>query len=128
VEALKKLLQAFYAELYELKSVDSLWRMTQLADYYCALPALSNTINLPFFRGDINVKISCFLLISISMKLHHADLFRECVIWIAGCWPDYANWDLSKLDPKIEKTIQNARNRIGAWIAEVHEEVRLIED
>jgi hypothetical protein len=129
VEALEKLVQAFYAEPYKLKSADDLRRMTQLADYYCALPALSNTISLPFFRGDIQVRIYCVSLISTSMKLHHADLFRECVIWIVGCWADYAaDWELSKLDPKIQKTIQNARNRIGAWVAEVHEKVRLIED
>jgi hypothetical protein len=127
VEALKKLLQAFYAEPYKLKSLVELKRMTQLADYYCALPALSNTVNLPLLRKDLIVRVNCISLISIATKLHHADLFRECVIWIAGCWPDYASRDLSELDSKIQKMVQNARNKVGALTAEVHEEVRLRE-
>jgi hypothetical protein len=35
--------------------VDELKLMTQLADYYCALPALSKSIDLPLSEGDINV-------------------------------------------------------------------------
>jgi hypothetical protein len=75
VEALKKLLQSFYGEPYELKSLNELKSMTQLADYYCALPTLSRSINLPLFRGDINIKELSFELIEIAAKLRHPELF-----------------------------------------------------
>ena len=125
VLALKKLLGAFYGELYKLESVAELKCMTQLADYYCALPTLSRSIQLPLFRGDIDVEDDLFALIEIAAKLHHADLFRECVIYIAGYWTDPVSLDSSKVDSRIKKMLQNARNRVGALVAKVHKEVCL---
>jgi hypothetical protein len=123
VKAFEKLLQTFYGEHYILESVAELKLMTQLADYYCALPALSNAISLPLFRGDIEVQYNCEKLIEIAAKLRHADLFRECVIWIAGDWAFDPYWVCDKLDSKIQKTIKTARNKIGASVAQVHKEV-----
>jgi hypothetical protein len=54
-----------------------------------------------------------------ACKLRYADLFRECLILLAGNWDDKP--DLSGYDPKIGKLIMAARNRIGYEIARVSE-------
>jgi hypothetical protein len=128
VEAFKKLLEAFYGELYKLESVMELKRMTQLADYYCALPALSRSIHLPLFRGDIAVRHSPIASIEVATKLRHAALFRECVVWLVGRWSRTSFWNMAELDKKIHKTVMNARNQIGFMVAKVHEEVRFPEE
>jgi hypothetical protein len=114
VVAFKKLLHSFYGEAYELTNMDELKCMTQLAGYYCALPAFSRSITLPLFRGDINICENCTGLIEIAAKLRHPGLFRECVIWIAGHWS--IERDLSSLDYRIQKTVKNARNGLALWL------------
>jgi len=131
VKAFKKLLQAFYGESYPLNGVPELKRMTRIADYYCALPVLSRSISLPLSRGDFSIEckssLSSIELIEIATKLHHRDLFRECVIWLAGSW-SRCDPDLSKLNRKVQRIIRNARNGIYALVAKVHREVRLLEE
>jgi hypothetical protein len=99
--------------------------MTSFADYYRALPALSRSLYRVFVQQIFQVweceteEISKVL--KAAIKLRHPDLFRECVIIIAGQWD--AEPDLHGYDRKIYKLINAARNRIGYNIAEAEKKI-----
>ncbi|KAF8849437.1 hypothetical protein BDZ45DRAFT_604403 [Acephala macrosclerotiorum] len=57
IDTFDKLLRAMHQEPYTLKSHDQFLAMIKLADYYCALPALSKSLDGPLARGEIRVTV-----------------------------------------------------------------------
>lgn len=61
--------------------------MTELADYYRALPALSRTLDGALLKSTVfssHIRFHTVELFSAAAKLRNAFLFRECLIWIVG--------------------------------------------
>ncbi|KAF8865233.1 hypothetical protein BDZ45DRAFT_668679 [Acephala macrosclerotiorum] len=83
----EKLLCAIYTRPYQIEGAKELLLLTDLADYYRALPILSRTldgalINSPMLCG--NIQHSATELFVAAAKLRNPLLFRECLIWIVG--------------------------------------------
>lgn len=61
--------------------------MVDLADFYCALPALSRSLSstYPFSPNFVReIKLDPDLILPLAAKLRNATLFRECLVWLAG--------------------------------------------
>ncbi|TVY85651.1 hypothetical protein LAWI1_G008232, partial [Lachnellula willkommii] len=52
LRAFEKLLCAFYIKQYEIEDFDELETMTRQADYYCALPMLSRSLDGALWRSE----------------------------------------------------------------------------
>lgn len=117
VAAFNKLLLAIYNARFVLGRANELIHMAKLADYYCALPALSRSLNEALLLNPVRIDLDKEYLIEVAIKLQHAELFRECVIYLAG---SIIEPKLSKSGKQVQKVVINARNRIAAKIAEVH--------
>jgi hypothetical protein len=87
--AFQNLLCAMFNRPYCILDATELNIMTQMADYYCALPTLSNSVSATFFNSPGLMKTlrtdPCQSLIS-AYKLRHALLFRDCLIHVLGPW------------------------------------------
>jgi len=84
---------AFYNQPYNIASHDLL-ALTELADYYCALPAVSRSLDGVFFRDadfmdTLLVEMSKSLLavlLQAAVKLRHPQLYRDCLVLSIGPW------------------------------------------
>jgi hypothetical protein len=69
-----------YLKPYRVQGYKELKTLTELADYYCALPVLSRTLDAAFLRSFVFVEeikhSSCKMLI-LAAKLRNSVLFRE---------------------------------------------------
>jgi hypothetical protein len=79
--------RATYSQPYQVDDVSQFLRLTELAEYYLALPILSRTldgalINSPDFCNLICGNAS--RLFVAAAKLRNALLSRECLIWVVN--------------------------------------------
>jgi hypothetical protein len=98
--------------------------MTALADYYCALPILSRTLDGALLRsGNLanTIRFNCQKVLTVAAKLRNAVLFRESLVWVAGCW---TSWKPTKTkDRTLQKIAINAHNGIAEKVALVQVEL-----
>ena len=81
------LLCAIYNRPYTIGSIDDLVNLTDLASYYCALPAVSRTLANAFHdsQGFIDtIAHNPCPVFEAAAKLRHKVLFREALIWVVG--------------------------------------------
>ncbi|PVH75279.1 hypothetical protein DL98DRAFT_593276 [Cadophora sp. DSE1049] len=124
IKAFGNLFAAMYGESYSLNSRDGpaeLQHMAELADYYCALPAVSRSLTKLLLEKDYHIGNRPASWITAAYKLRHAALFRECVVYLAGSWNSKDHRPSS--DMNINKVIALARARITSEIADVHAEL-----
>ncbi|TGO39697.1 hypothetical protein BHYA_0049g00330 [Botrytis hyacinthi] len=82
----------FYGKLWVIKNTEALQLVTELADYYCALPAVSKSMHGAFSISPEFCKGIFFsnklTLLNLAFKLRSPELFRECMICLVGRWQD----------------------------------------
>lgn len=93
-EAFGILLKAMYMLPYHIRYDGQLLRVTAMADYYCALPIFSRSLNtaLLAMKNDgyaslywsLKPEQSALKLLPIAAKLPNSLLFRECLVWICS--------------------------------------------
>ncbi|KAI9052910.1 hypothetical protein LZ554_003182 [Drepanopeziza brunnea f. sp. 'monogermtubi'] len=87
-----KLLCAIYTRPYKIRDVEELETVTNQAETYRALPALSNTLTVGLFRSPMFASSTfdqcCCRALLIAKKLRHPLLFREAFIHAAGRWQE----------------------------------------
>ena len=124
IKAFNNLLSAMYGKRYSLDpscALSQLQLLTQLADYYCSLPAVSQSLTQILIDKDYYIDDHPEGWIAVAYKLRHAALFRECVVYLAGDWGSGIKSTLeAELDLKIKNTVTLARTQISTKIAEVH--------
>lgn len=118
---------AFYGLQYDIKTAEDIENLTNVADYYCALPRVSSTIHSSLVRtGKLEIfRICAPDLLECSFKLRQPELFRDFLAIIAGEWDTelYAE-HLKKISrPILRKTITSVRNGICAKIAQAQEDI-----
>lgn len=122
----EKLLCAIYGERYTVDSAKQLIRMTEQADYYRTLPALSRTLdgalaNSPKLIAEI--PSACCVLIICATKLRNALLFRECMVWAVSKFDQpYCIYGstLKKSHRRIFRVLDVVHGRIGMQVAHLH--------
>ena len=133
--AFRNLLSAFYGQSYKIEHYDQLRRMVDLADYYCALSALSKSLDTTYlfsllFVGQI--KWQPMTILPIAAKLRNATLFRECIVWIAGDMRAYGRQGsgqdarsilIASLDPKLKKIVQSAIESMELKVSRVENHI-----
>ncbi|KAL2070506.1 hypothetical protein VTL71DRAFT_13532 [Oculimacula yallundae] len=135
-EAFGKYLCALYTRPYVIKSCKELTVMTRIADYYCTLPILSSSLTAALFKspvfdvgdplvGDEKSLDSFEAMISISQKLHHAELFRECFIQIVSLWRpgNIRSCELLERDSQLFTLIQSAYLNLAEDVLRVQRDV-----
>ncbi|KAH7319449.1 hypothetical protein BKA65DRAFT_569816 [Rhexocercosporidium sp. MPI-PUGE-AT-0058] len=120
------LLSAIFSREYELADANELKSMTNLADYYRALPivsySLSGTIySSPGFITSIGYD-PCTILISAS-KLRHKLLFREGFISALGPWSKPRYRKLKHSHPELFKLADAAYKTVDAKISKLTREL-----
>lgn len=73
-----------YCAPYAFNDVAQLILTTELADYYCALPILSRTLLQALFSSKLDILRNAVTLVETAYTLRHAELLRECVVYLAG--------------------------------------------
>lgn len=122
VDCFEMLLCSVYGDSYDLTTPEQLLRLTEMADYYRCLPALSRSLDRALIHSP-NFKItvpdfSCDLLIC-AMKLRNALLFRESLIWAVCSWEDPSYTELETTHQQLFKIAKSAYNEIGTKIAKL---------
>ncbi|QSZ36384.1 hypothetical protein DSL72_006260 [Monilinia vaccinii-corymbosi] len=77
------LLRAFYNRPYSFNDYKIFADTYRLADFYCALPAFSCSLDSALLaspRFTSNIEENSVELLRIAKKLHHPVLFRECLV------------------------------------------------
>ncbi|CAG8979883.1 hypothetical protein HYALB_00002657 [Hymenoscyphus albidus] len=97
----RKLMSAMYLRPYTIDSASDVIGLTRVADFYCALPIVSATLNGPLMsseyvaKGNIknrdtteHVHFKAPELLLAAHKLRHGILFRECLVHIVDFLDD----------------------------------------
>ncbi|RDW76122.1 hypothetical protein BP5796_06943 [Coleophoma crateriformis] len=128
-----KLLKAIYRRDYIVDSVADLERLTRMADYYLALPALSFSLymTLPKSHKFIAELIKCApTIIETARKLRNTVLFRECLVYVMNPWdcPRYLDKKrggkpLKDWNPALQKAFGAATINFHQQIVRVHQQL-----
>lgn len=122
----EELLCAFYTKPYVVSSIDQLSKLTDLADYYCCLRVLSNTVNgailASYNKGEWYRECSLDVgkSLTIATKLRNSLLFREALIFSVSRWDD-PSYKHSGIDTKLKKIAEHAYNRIALLVANFYQ-------
>lgn len=99
-ELFRKLLCAIYTRPYTIMSCEELEDLTNLADFYRALPILSATIvtaliGSPIFtrknKYSTEFALRAHELLFIAEKLRNKVLWTECFVHVVGRWKGIQN-------------------------------------
>lgn len=129
------LLCSVYNRPFSVATWKTLERLVEMADYYCALPCLSRTLLAAIHRGppqDICAQPAKCL--SAATKLRNPELFKDSLIHMLRPWnpfdSGFANdawYDTYKdLDPKLQRIVTEARNRMSNLVAKTQQEIMLL--
>lgn len=88
--AFNNVLCAIFNREYKISSAGELNSMVRQAEYYGALPVVSNSLTGPFYTsaGLLCPGADATNLLIAAFKLRHKALFRECLIHVLGPWSD----------------------------------------
>jgi hypothetical protein len=126
-KAFQNILCAIFGREYSITDAAELNIMTIQADYYRALPVLSNSISGTFFHSPGLVssvgKDPCSLLVS-AYKLRHKVLFRESLIYVLGPWSNPRYTRLS--DPVLRNLATKKNASLNSRVLEAHQGIVLL--
>lgn len=121
VTPFENIIMSMYQKPYEITSTEHLQEITTLADFYRCLPVVSNSLYSAFFRSPkflANVKEDREILLELSCKLRHRELFNDCLVLISGYWPpDESAFTINIEDTRLLTLAENVRNRVGTVLA-----------
>ncbi|KAF5872092.1 uncharacterized protein Bfra_009121 [Botrytis fragariae] len=121
IMAFENIIMSMYQKPYEITSTAHLQEITALADFYRCLPVVSNSLYSAFFRSPkllANIKDHRELLLELSCKLRHRELFNDCLVLISGYWPpDQLPFKTKIEDKRLARLAENVHNRVGAVLA-----------
>ncbi|EKD18496.1 hypothetical protein MBM_03489 [Drepanopeziza brunnea f. sp. 'multigermtubi' MB_m1] len=110
---------AIYNKPYSLEGPADLEDLVKMADYYCALPAVSRTLDAAMLRSQMLaydlIELPCTYL-ALATTVRSALLFRESLIYAVGPYssPGYHLIECHKL----RKIARHAWAEVGAKVAE----------
>lgn len=117
--AFERLLCAMYMKPYEIQDVADLRKLVGLADYYCALPVLSRSLDGALMRSQAFVKsipTACLEILELSFRLRHEVLYKESLAFVVGQYecPLY-----HALHPPLHDIAKRRYNELAAEILKV---------
>lgn len=108
---------------YLLEEVEDLLRLTDIADYYCALPVVSRTIEAAVYQSrEFQWKFRsrpCELM-PAAYRLRNATLFRECLVFILSQWSDI---DVRLESQQLRNIVQRSQEEISLRMEKLNEEI-----
>lgn len=123
----------FYGKSWGIKNTESLQLVTELADYYCALPVVSKSMHGSLFLSPVFCKSIFFgptyTLLDLSLQLRSPELFRECMICLVGKWQHsaYQYWTESQpemlYNPKLNELAIKLHNQICAKVSTAQQQI-----
>lgn len=99
-----------YLKPYLIEDYHTLKMVTNLAEYYCALPILSRTLDAVFLRSPglvDEINDNTCKIFQLATKLRNELLFRESLIWLVGDIDEPLPRGLPDHLEKLAKTVQN---------------------
>lgn len=106
---------------YEIRNDVQLMPVVAMADYYCALPILSKSLNsalidmknhgMHAYYWSMYPEMAALKLFPIAAKLRNPLLFRECLVWLCSSWDNPAYRSLE--NPKLRKVAHQVYAEIG---------------
>ncbi|KAF7903039.1 hypothetical protein EAF00_002941 [Botryotinia globosa] len=117
----ENVIMSMYQKPYEITSTAHLQGLTTSADFYRCLPVVSNSLYSAFFRSPkflAKIKEDREILLELSCKLRHRELFNDCLVLISGYWPpDESAFTINIEDTRLLTLAENVRNRVGTLLA-----------
>jgi hypothetical protein len=115
------MLCAMYLLRYQFDWVEDIIRLTSIADYYRALPAVSRTLTDALLRHEshcidaLHVKEEPFGLLEAAAKLRHESLFRDCLALAVTPWasPEYLKWKDFKFNKAAKELVQDITTKVA---------------
>ncbi|KUJ24422.1 uncharacterized protein LY89DRAFT_634525 [Mollisia scopiformis] len=105
-QTFESLLRAMYGRPYLLEEVEDLLRLTDIADYYCALLVVSRTVEAA--------------LMPAAYHLRNATLFRECLAFILSQWSDI---DVRLESQQLINIVHRSQEEISLRMEKLNEEI-----
>ncbi|KAF7911434.1 uncharacterized protein EAF01_002941 [Botrytis porri] len=121
IVAFENVIMSMYQKPYEITCTAHLQEITTLADFYRCLPVVSNSLYSAFFRSPkflADIKEDREILLELSCKLRHRELFNDCLVLISGYWsPDEFAFSTKIEDTGLATLAENVHNRVGTLLA-----------
>ncbi|KAH6663162.1 hypothetical protein B0J14DRAFT_684653 [Halenospora varia] len=125
-KAFENLLSAIYNEPYEIEKVEMFRTMTSLADYCCALRAMSRSLDCVCASGRnrylyLNIMFGDKFVLEELVKLRHPQLFHDAVIRSLGPWNTPAFLEFK--NRALKQQCERLHGQIGVKIAEAQRQI-----
>ncbi|KAF4624120.1 hypothetical protein G7Y89_g14052 [Cudoniella acicularis] len=123
LDAFQSLLNAIYNQSYSV-SVNSIIDLTELADYYCTLPAVSCTLDKALQESPnlINELLSSpkqnLQILVCSIKLQNHALYEDSLTFAFGPWSQ-PSWH--SIVDKLKMHVRNKNTKLSAKVALVQD-------
>lgn len=111
------LLCPIYNRPYHIKDIEHFLGLTDLATYYCVLPAVSGTLLNALHESQEftdSIHSNPCAIFEAAAKLRHKVLFREALIWVVGIWTQPQIAGLS--DRRLRHLAQNVYGEIFTMV------------
>ncbi|KAF7919804.1 hypothetical protein BELL_0052g00040 [Botrytis elliptica] len=120
IMAFENIIMSMYQKPYEITSTEHLQEITTSADFYRCLPVVSNSLYSAFFRSPTflaSINDHREILLELSCKLRHRELFNDCLVLISGYWPpNQLPFKTTIEDKRLARLVENLHNRVGATL------------
>lgn len=117
------MLRAIYFQSFDLHISEELLRLIDLADYYCALPILSKTLDSVLIKHirpcGFDIRHHALELFVAAAKLRNVLLFRECLIWVVNPYHEPVFKSLTHTNRKLYHIAKSAHGEISAYVMKV---------
>ncbi|TGO45071.1 hypothetical protein BCON_0426g00020 [Botryotinia convoluta] len=116
----------FYGKSWVIKNTEVLQLVTELADYYCALPIVSKSMQGALFLSPEFCKSVFFgetrILLDLAFKLRSPEIFRECMICLVGEWQEKMG-DPNKSPPEMLYNPRLTNPKLNELAIKLHSQI-----
>ncbi|KAH6663168.1 hypothetical protein B0J14DRAFT_609487 [Halenospora varia] len=127
VAAFKALMSALHSVPFDIKTMEEITVITKMADYYCALPILSNALYRSCLRNTVlndGIRQTPCAALETAFKLRNEALFRDCVIHAINPWGSPVFRRYSFQDKKLSLCLRLAYGRLCEKVTKTDQEIR----
>lgn len=112
-----------YMKPYEIRDVTELQAVVELADYYCALPVLSRSLDGTLVRSQAfanSIPTDCLKILPLAYKVRNEVLYRDTLQFAVG---NYENPLYHDIKPPLHEIVKLRYNELAAKILKVERRI-----
>ncbi|KAH8680076.1 hypothetical protein BGZ60DRAFT_428359 [Tricladium varicosporioides] len=131
INAFRSLMSAIHMYPFDVTNVAQLVLLTGLADYYCALPRLSDALYRTCLRNPHTIaeiiRLNSCVTLEIAAKLRNEVLFKECAAHAINPWGNPAFRHHAFEDHRLKEILQITYGNLCEKVVNIQQQILLVQ-